>query len=263
MSIKNNLLSIFNRKFFKHIIAAFIFVIVVPVLTIWILSIFTNHGQALSVPSFIGLTVKEAEKLAELKDMRIKVIDSVFNARGKKRGTIINQSPQRNFKVKENRRIFVTIKSLRAEVIEMPDFNNLTSVQLKEDIKTYGLRIEELIYKPSKYSNIVLEQHFNGKIIKPGVDIEKGSKITFVLGKSEDMKKSSMPMLIGLTKDEAEQKILGEMFNVGAIVYDETIISREDSLNAKVNKQRPLARKASKSGEEVDIWLSMLGDTIN
>ena len=250
-----------ERKFIKHIIAAVAFIIILPIIIIWALNIFTNHGESLSVPDFTGLTISEAKKLAKKKDLKIKVIDSVYNASGR-RGTVINQNPQRDFKVKKDRHIFVTIKSLMPEIIKMPDFNSMTLIQAKADLETYGLKIDKLEYIPSKYDNVVLEQRFKKKIIEPGVDIEKGAKITLVLGKSENMKNVVTPMLIGLTRDDAIQKTADEFLNIGTIIYDETIISYEDSLNAKVNKQFPIQNVPTEPGEEIDIWLSMLGDTI-
>ncbi len=253
---------IFDKKSVKHLSASIAIIVLSPIIAIWFLDFFTNHGQALSVPDFTGLTIKEAEILADEVGVKVKIIDSVYDAQGKKRGTVINQNPLRDFKVKKNRHIFVTIKSLKPGMIKMPDFKDMTFIQAKADIETYGLRIEKLEYMPSEYDNVVLEQRLNGKPIRAGADIERGSKIILVLGRSEDMEEIVTPMLIGLTKSEALQEMGDKMLNIGEIVYDETIISSQDSLNAKINKQYPVVNVPIKQGEEIDIYLSMLGDTI-
>ncbi len=250
-----------RKKIIKHIIAAIVVILFLTFGSIKLLGFFTNHGEAFSVPDFTGKTLSEAEELADEKDLRIKVIDSVFNAPGR-RGTIVDQNPPRDFKVKSNRRIFVTIKAFNAEIIKMPDFINYTLIQAKADIETYGLKIKKLIYRPSKYDNVVLEQLYKGNQINPGIDIEKGSEITLVLGKSQGMDNTVTPSLIGLTIDEAAAKSADKMLNIGAKIYDETVITHEDSINATINKQRPAKNIAVIPGEEIDIWLSMLKDTI-
>ncbi len=250
-----------RRELIKHSIAAIVVIFLLTFGSVKLLGFFTNHGEAFSVPDFTGKTLSEAEKLANDKDLRIKVIDSVFNASGRK-GTIIDQNPPSDFKVKSNRRIFVTIKAFNAEIIKMPDFINSTLIQAKADIETYGLKIKKLVYKPSKYDNVVLAQQYKRRDINPGTEIEKGSEITLVLGKSHGMNNAITPSLLGLTIDEATVGAADKMLNIGARIYDETVITQEDSLSATVNKQRPVMNSSVSPGEEIDIWLSMLKDTI-
>lgn len=225
------------------------------------LNIYTDHGDAFSVPDFRGYIVPEAEKMAEDKNMQLVVIDSVYSAEGE-RGTVIDQNPPPDFKVKENRRIFVTIKSVNPKIIEMPDFRDMTFVQAKADIESYGLKIGEIQYKPSKYDNVVLEQEYRGEPISPGTEIEQFSEIDLVLGKSENMGNTVTPMVIGLTLEEAQDLINEQNLNTGAVLYDETIVSNADTINALVRKQFPVPNVPLKPGDDVDLWMSMLQDTI-
>lgn len=249
-------------KLLKHLIIAVIAGIILIFLIFKFINVYTHHGEAFSVPDFTGMSFEQAEKIALKKDLRVKIIDSVYNAVGR-RGTIIDQNPPRDFKVKDNRTIFVTIKSYNPEIIKMPNFVENTLVQAKADIETYGLTIERLVYKPSKYNNIVLEQHFGGRIINPGEKIEKGSGITLILGRSERMDNTITPSLIGLYKEQAELKAAEYMLNIGTALYDETVISYADTINARVKKQRPTPGTPFRPGEEIDIWFSMVIDTIS
>jgi beta-lactam-binding protein with PASTA domain len=251
-----------SKPFVKNLIFAVISVIVALFILGKFLGVYTHHGEAFSVPDFTGMTYEQALKLADNKDLKIKIIDSVYAAPGR-RGTIIDQNPPRDFKVKENRTIFVTIKSFNAEIIKMPDFINTTLVQAKADIETYGLKIEKLIYVPSIYDNLVLKQQFNGEDIKAGEKIEKGSKITLVLGRSSEMDNTIAPNLIGLFKEQAEFKAAEYMLNIGTVLFDNSVISYSDSVNCKVIKQRPTPGTPFNPGQEIDIWLSMKSDTLN
>ena len=261
MKFKNFLKVITSKKFLIHYGIAIVSIIFILSVTFLFLRLTTNHGEAFSVPDFSGLSVKQAKEISKNKDLKIEIIDSVYNGPGR-RGTIIDQNPPPDFKVKSNRKIFVTIKSVAPKIIKMPDFIHTTLVQAKADIETYGLRIGKLSYEPSIYDNVVLEQKYKNRTIKPGEPIPQGAEIELVLGQSADMGNTVTPELLGLTREESELEAAEYMLNIGTVIYDETIITYNDSINARVRKQRPEPRISYQPGEEIDIWLSLLRDTI-
>jgi len=246
-------------KIGKTIAISGIIAIAFIVLTFVWLSFFTNHDEEFSVPDFRGLTLSEVAKLAEEKDLRFEISDSVYNAPGK-RGSVMEQIPPKDFMVKEDRKIFLTIKSVNPELIQMPSLMNVSLPQAKADIETYGLKIGKLIYQPSKYENIVLDQQIGGVSIVQGEMIAKGTRINLVLGKKKGMDKTLVPNLEGLNRTDAEFMAADFMMNVGEVNYDETVISYEDSIDAKVRKQSPLKNVKMKPGDEVKIWLSMISE---
>lgn len=261
MKIKSFFKIIFSKKFLKQYGFAALFIILVLSLTFLSLRIRTNHGEAFSVPNFNGLTVMQAvEKGADL-DLRIEIIDSVYNGPGK-RGTVIDQNPPPDFKVKSNRKIFITIKSVLPKIIKMADFIHTTLVQAKADIETYGLRIGKISYEPSIYDNVVLEQKYKDMPISSGMDIPQGAEIELVLGKSQNMERTITPNLKGLTLEEAELEAAEFMLNIGTVLYDETVISYNDTIKAKILRQRPKANISFQPGDEIDIVLSMISDSI-
>ncbi len=250
-----------QKNFLIHYsIALGLIILLLSVTFLW-LRISTHHGQMLSVPDFSGMTVKQATKIANDKRLKINIIDSVYNGIGK-RGTIIDQNPPPDIKVKENRRIFVTIKSVLPKIIKMPDFIHSTLVQAKADIETYGLRIGKLTYEPSIFDNVVLKQKYKNADIKPGSDIPQGSEIELVLGKSQNLGNTITPDIYGLTLEEAELESADFMLNIGTVLYDETIVSAADSINAKVIRQRPKPGVVFKPGEQIDVWMSLNADSI-
>ncbi|NPA68190.1 MAG: PASTA domain-containing protein [Chlorobi bacterium] len=259
--LKNIASFVFQKKFLMHYGAAILLIIIILSGVFFALNISTHHGETLSVPDFSGMTVKQATKTAEAKNLRIEVIDSVYNGPGR-RGTIIDQNPPPDIKVKENRRIFVTIKSVLPKIIKMPNFVHATLVQAKADIETYGLRIGELTYEPSIFDNVVLKQKYKHVEIKPGTDIPQGAEIELVLGKSQDMGNTVTPDLYGLTLEEAELEAADFMLNIGTALYDESVKTHDDSVYAKVIRQRPEPGIVFQPGEEIDLWLSLKSDSI-
>lgn len=229
-------------------------------LIFWWLGFYTNHGEAFSVPDFEGLVLRQAIEKAKSKDLHINVIDSVFSAPGRP-GTVIDQNPPKDFKVKSGRTVFITIKSRQAKMIKMPDLTDITLIQAKADLRTYGLRIGDISYRPSKYDNVVLEQLYKGETIEAETPVAKGSAIDLILGEKENMGKTTTPSLLGLTQTDAEFKAAEAWLNLGVIVYDETVKTYMDSLNATVVKQVPVKNAPLNPGDEIDIELSMEPDT--
>ncbi len=220
------------------------------------LNVITHHGEGLSVPDFTGKTLKQAIEDANESDLKIEVNDSVYNAPGKK-GTIIAQTPPPDFKVKKGRTIHVVIKTFNPERITMPDFTGVSLIQAKADIETYGLKIGKLQYIPDIATNNVLEQMYNGRPIAPGTQIEKNSRIDLVLGMGESNEEAIVPDLQGLTRSDAIQKATDNSLNIGALVFDETVLTTEDSTMAKVWKQTPVKNYQTTMGAIIDLWLTL------
>ncbi len=262
MKFKNIINFLIRKKFLIHYGIALLFLIIVFSAVFLYMRISTHHGQMLSVPDFSGMTIKQATETAAQKDLKLIVIDSVYNGPGK-RGTIIDQNPPPDIKVKEKRKIFVTIKSVNPKIIVMPDFVHSTLVQAKADIETYGLRIGKLTYEPSIFDNVVLKQKYKNAEIKAGTKIPQGAEIELVLGKSSDMGNTITPDLEALTLEEAELEAADFMLNIGTVLYDNTVKTHDDSISAKIIKQRPKPGISYKPGEQIDIWLSLKSDTLN
>lgn len=262
MNFKNFIKIATSKKYLIQYGISIIFVILVFLITFLWLRISTNHGEAFSVPDFSGLTVSQAKKQADEYDLRIEIIDSVYNGLGK-RGTVIDQNPPPDFKVKANRKIFVTIKSVLPKIIKMPNFIHTTLVQAKADIETYGLRIGKITYTPSLYDNVVLDQKYKNASIKAGERIPQGAEIELILGKSQNLGRTVTPDLFGLTLEEAELESADYMLNIGTVLYDKSVVTYNDSLSSKVTQQTPKPNISFKPGDEIDIVLSIIPDTIH
>ena len=255
-SIKNFFKYFISKKFILNIIISVIFVIIVVAGTFWFLRGYTNHGQQFFTPNFKGLTIAEAEKLAKEKKLKIEVIDSTSTAHGEK-GTVIDQTPAPNFMVKRGRTIFLTKKNVLAKRIAMPNLKNISLIQAKSEIESYSLLIGKLDYRPSKYINLVIEQKIDGQIIKPGTMIDVGTKIDLIVGEDARGSETKVPNLIGLNSEKASLLAAERSLNIGVAIYDNSVITREDTLDAFIYKQTPRKNWKADFGDEIDIWLTL------
>jgi beta-lactam-binding protein with PASTA domain len=255
MSLKEFILS---RQFLKNVGLAVIIIIgVVTILLLW-LNIYTRHGQARPVPDFFGLTLQETEALAKKSRLKYQIIDSVYTSIVP-RGCVAEQHPKPGFKVKKWRNISITINAFRPEMVAMPDLVNLPILQAKSLIEGAGLVMGKKTYKPDLSIEVVLSQYYAGREIAPGDSIQKGSVIDLVLGKGYGNQTRSVPDLIGLSLEQATDVIDGSSLNLGAFNFDNTVITRDDSLKAFVYMQKPEYTEDAtiQFGRFMYLWLTL------
>lgn len=248
---------IFSKVFVKNLGLAIVIVIGgVMILLIW-LNFYTRHGQARPVPDFFGLTLEQTEVLAKKSKVKYNVIDSVYT-NNVPRGCIAEQNPKPGFKVKKWRNVVLTINAFHPEMVAMPNLIDLPKRQAILVVESSGLEMGLLKYKPDLSIDVVIEQQLNGKKIASGDSIQKGSVIDLVLGKGLSNQRTPVPELIGYNLESARNRILGSSLNLGAFIYDNTIMNSEDSLNAFVFKQNPEFNEESnlQLGSAVYLWLT-------
>ena len=249
---------IFSRTFLKHLGLAIIIAFgIIMILLIW-LNFYTRHGQARPVPDFFGLTMEETAKVAKKSKMRYQIIDSVYTTLVP-RGCIAEQNPKPGFKVKKWRNISLTINAFRPEMVAIPDLTHLPVKQAVALIESSGLVLGIKTYKPDLSINEVLIQLHNGKEIAPNDSLQKGSVIDLVLGKGLSNQKTAVPNLIGMKLEPATDRINGSSLNLGTYIFDNTILTSDDTLNAFVYKQIPEFKDDAtiQYGSSMYLWLTV------
>jgi eukaryotic-like serine/threonine-protein kinase len=248
-----------TRTFWFHFAFAVGIVIVLLSTIYFSLDNYTNHGESISVPSFKGLTINQLDQFVEDKNIEYVIVDSVYNP-GLPKG-VIDQDPKPDEKVKEGRKVYLTINSVLPPQIKMPNLIDVSDRQAEAILQTYGLKMGQKIFKPDLAKNAVLEQLYRGAVIKPGTGIKKGSVIDLVIGDGRGNTVVNVPKLINLTFEEATFVLQGSSLNLGAAIYDETV---KDSAAARVYKQSPsyLDGGTISQGDVVDIYLTQSADKI-
>lgn len=246
-----------TKVFLKNLgIAAAITIFLLLGTMIW-LRIYTHHGQTIAVPDLTGLTLDEVEDVTLSRHLRYEVVDSVFSSE-MPRGTVLKQNPKANSKVKKNRKIFLSMNAINPEMVTMPRLVGLSIRQARLALQNAGLLLGDIEYKPDYAVNNVLQQMHNDSVINEGTEITKGSVIDLVLGglSSETTK---IPDLVGLGLTEATDLITDYYLNVGAVTYDGTITSEEDTADAFIWRQYPEYDEFRRlnMGMEVDLWLTI------
>lgn len=247
-----------TKMFFRHLgIAAAITIILLLVTMIW-LKIYTHHGKTIAVPDLAGLTLQEVEEVTSSRQLRYEVVDSVFSTE-MPRGTVLKQNPKASSKVKENRKIFLTMNAVNPETVSMPRLVGLSIRQARLALQNAGLVLGDISYRPDYAINNVLQQYYGDSVINEGTEVTKGSVVDLELGMGLSNELTRVPDLVGLGLTEAADLIADYYLNVGAVTYDESVVGEEDSAQAFIWRQYPEFEEFRRMnmGLEVDLWLTV------
>ena len=260
---KKNSKSSLVKKVFNHFIVRSLLILIIIVVIIFygtlvMLRHYTHHGEALTVPDIRGLTLPEAAVIMKAQKLRWQLYDSVYITT-EKPGVVINQNPEPGSKVKENRNVFLIINAFAPEKVRMPDVVDLSLRQAKSTLEKQGLRLGKLTYTPHIAKDYVLSQLFQGQEISKGTEIVKGSEIELVLGGGLSDEKTNVPNIIGNSLPEARETLIKYLLNFGVIIYDNTVITSADTVNALIFQQRPPAVNDAllQLGSGIDVWLTV------
>ncbi len=243
-----------TRTFRKNVVIAVISVLAFVILIFFTLGVYTRHGEGLPVPKLKGLSVEEAVKVLEDQGFRYQ-IDSVYLL-DKDPGIVIEQDPDANTNVKQNRTIYLTINTRQAPIIKFPDIQGRTYLEANAILNNFGLKIGDTTYVADVSLNVVLKATFGGNSMARGQDIPKGSRVNLVLGDGKGAGEVDIPDLIGLTLSEAMFPLKQSSLNIGLVTYEGTIT---DSVGARIKKQTPAPADSLKKvpvGTQIDVILS-------
>lgn len=261
MSLKKFLVS---RIFWINLLIAIVLVSGIIAFTLSSLKSYTHHGISYSVPDLSGMTYDEAKQVAEATQLKIELLDSIYD-KTVRPGAVVDQVPKANQRVKEGRLIYLTINANEAEMVSIPKLTDISFRQAQVLLENCGLTIDSISYQPSEYTDLVLNVYQNEKELEEGDKLEKGSSVMLVVGQSRGNMETILPNLNGMFIDDARLALTNARLNMGVVIYDHSISTKEDTLNARIWKQMPDSHLVQKVylGSSVDLWLTVDQEKLN
>ncbi len=136
-----------------------------------------RKGDERIMPSVIGISVDSAIKILKEHEF-LPIIDTIIPSSIYPKGTVMEQSPQPNYKVKRGRKVFLIV-SAGIEFVEIPNVIGKKRIDAEDILKSYGFDVE-VEYSEVKgiEDDVVLD-------ILPGVTskVPKGSKVKIIVSK--------------------------------------------------------------------------------
>ncbi len=211
----------------------------------------TNHGETITVPSLEGMHIDDLDDFLLKRKLRWEVNDSVFSDDVPPL-TILRQYPKPGSKVKENRKIFISVNRVNPPTVPIHDLEERSLVNAETFLKSNELKRGKLTYKPNPFSNLVLEIYHEGKQLSEGDRVPKGSVIDLVVGDGFGKSFFEAPSLVGMEYYEAKILIRGSDLQLGEIILE------QDTTNRKIYvvRQRPASGMNIRLDDPVDLWLS-------
>ncbi len=270
-----NLIEFFKGKSWKAYLLHLLLILIVTISMV--LAFFyvylpaaTRHGETVTVPNLEGMSLLEMEEFLGKRHLNYVVSDSGYSSDYPPL-TILKQYPLPGSYVKENRKIYLTVKSKEPQSVSMPNLIDGSLKNAELILKSYGLKRGKITYKPDLASNAVLEQWYNGKKIEPGTKIKKGSVIDLVVGDGLGRRVFNVPRFIGLPLDEAAFSVRASGLNTGSVIIevidDEKLpelveLAKELEIDTAsiiesgyVFRQNPNIGEQIRVGQQVDLWV--------
>lgn len=246
------------KRLVRNLVVAVVLVVVMLVGAMIFLNVVTQHNKEISVPDFSNMTVVEAEQAADKAGVRVEVKDSVFVKR-MKRGAVYRQNPVAGAKVKNGRRVVLTINAVNAKKVTMPNLVGLSLRQAKAELMSRGLVLNRLVYVKDMATNNVIKQIRGAREIEPGTMIDSESKIDLVLGLNDIDNRTYVPDVTGLKNLSAVEALYDHSLNIKDLKFDETVKDYDDSLNAMVYRQMPEPSDSVSvaMGDEVMLYMTL------
>lgn len=183
---------------------------------------YTSHGKYIAVPAFQMLSPEEAERVAEKNNLRVMVVDSLYDEMSKP-GVVLEQYPLNGAHVKAHRLIQLIINAHSPEKIPFPQLNNAPYRQSLQTLQAKGFRVGKISYAPSAFKNLVLNLQYKGENVLPGTLLQKGAVIDLVLGNGVGRNMVATPRLQGLQLSQALANLKENYLNTGEIIPDSSI----------------------------------------
>ncbi|MDD5507422.1 MAG: PASTA domain-containing protein [Bacteroidales bacterium] len=244
-----------SKTFFKHLLIAILLTIGLALLVFKLLDNYTLHGQSISLPDFTGKTVDELGTYEDTYKFKFTVIDSVYNTKNSP-GSILLQDPVPNSPVKKGRNVYLTVVAKLPEKIEMPDLRDLSLRQAASLLETYGLKSGKLTFVTDpdiESGNLIKYQIYDNDTLEPGTVVHKESTIDLIVGKSSDQTDVPVPLVTGMTLDQASLTLHKAALNVGSI----RLLDQDEAEFYRVYRQAPefTGSLSATIGSEVHLWL--------
>lgn len=145
------------------------------------LDVWTEHGKYVDVPQVKGLPYNEAVSKLDALGFNVELSDSVYDG-STKPGTVLEQSPRVNARVKPNRTIYLTINAFSPKMVTVPNLSDMSLRQAQSILQGLGIRSVKVNTVLSEYKDLVLGAKFNGVTLHAGARIPTSATVTLDVG---------------------------------------------------------------------------------
>lgn len=213
----------------------------------------TNHGETITVPNIEGMQINQLDDFLGSKDLRFEVNDSSYSSEQPPLA-VLKQYPHAGAKVKEGRKIFISVNRINPPTVPVPNLIDGSMVNADAVLKSNELKRGRIVQVPGPF-NVVKEMKYKGAHIEPNVRVPKGAVIDLVVESGNNGRPFPIEDQVGQEYDDAKVYILGTNLNLGDVkLVDDTV-----GYKPIVLKQKPEGGENVKVGDIVTLWIGKEG----
>lgn len=237
-----------------NLLAAVIVGLLIVVFVVMRLRSYTQHGIEVDVPNVVGLYEPEARAILESAHLKLTVIDSTYSQKVPL-GSIVDQNPVANSHAKQDREVYVVVNATCRRRIPLPELHDVSLRQAEVTLKSLGITVEEIVYEPSEFKDLVMDVTQHGESLPAGAQITEGSRVTLHVGQGKGTEMVYVPNLQGLSPSNARSLLIASHLSMGLAEYDvEPTDENKDTY--VIYAQHPAAGTLLLEGSRVDIKFS-------
>ena len=102
--------------------------------------------ETITVPNLVGMEIKDLDEFLSDRDLRYEILEDSSYSSEYPPYTVLQQNPSENDKVKENRKIYLTLNSSIPPKIKMPKIINGSVKNAQLILKSYDLKLGDITY---------------------------------------------------------------------------------------------------------------------
>ncbi len=219
-----------SSYFLKNFGAMIGFIVLMFFLVNLFLRTYTAHGKTVQVDNYVGLKLEEATRKAGSRGFSVSTDEAPFTL-DIPRDEVIDQEPKALSRIKKNRTVYLTVigPPKKVRLPEFQDFaDDFNQYRLKLETLELEYDIKERIFNPDYEANTIEHIFHEGRKytiddIRRGVEVEQGSRISFVITKTEsDMVR--LPSLVCKRYSEAAFLLSTLDLQVGEVIGDVAVL---------------------------------------
>jgi serine/threonine-protein kinase len=248
------IIAILSNRFVKLLGSIMALFLAVGLMMDWIIMpIYTKHGEAVEVPNVVSMRYEDAKSTLEANGFAIIKSDERVDEKYPV-GYVLEQNPRPHASVKSGRRIYVVVSQGRRQ-IEMPQLVDRSQRDAELTLARYNLKLGRV---DSAFTDrplgVVAHQS-----VPVNAKIGMGTVVNITVSLGLDASDATVPLVAGLTYDNAVQLIRQAGLVVGQITFKEV----EQLLPETVISQSLEANTIVKRGARIDLELSTLPNNPN
>lgn len=139
---------------------------------LYLLDVYTHHGEAVKVPDLSGMTLSEAQTAVRSMDLDLEIVDSIYTE-GIAPGVILKTSPGPESIIKKHRTIFLTTNTTTVEQVVMPAVYDTSRRRAQAALRSAGFVDVTIKMVPGRYNDLAVEvsDRQTGQVIQPGTKL--------------------------------------------------------------------------------------------